>query len=179
MKKFFSCISISLLLFSCTSVVFTNPQPTWVKNSTHFPEEIYGTYYTNENDTFEIGANFYKVLASNYNSLFNNNIINEFYLSDSLLLKQLGKKYFLNAKENDNWTISLLNIKKNQSISIEYISGKREELVKNLNFISNKTYLKDENEKIETIILNPTKKEFKQLIKKKLFKETLTLKKVK
>ncbi len=64
------------------------------------------------------------------------------------------------------------------TISIGYIIGPGEDLTKKLDFIKDKTFLKDEDGKVDRIILNPTKKEFRLLVKKKLFEESLLLTKI-
>lgn len=176
MLKNYFILVLFLSLFSCVSVEFTEPQPFWTEDLNTFPQQLQGTYYSNENDTFKVGKNYYQILSSNDESVMDHQLPDKVFLSDTMLLKKMGKTYFLNAKQEENWSLSLINIKSDNSISIEYILGSYEELNNQLQFIKNQVIKKDENGKIRKFILTPTKKEFKQLLKKNLFEESMILK---
>lgn len=178
MKKYFISILVSTVFFSCVSVAFTDPQPSDVKNLTSFPSSFQGTFYSNENDTFRIGATFYKVINTNDQSFFNGEEQKEVPLSDSLLLRKYGNLYCLNVKEDENWSVCVLKQLKDKSISVGFLTGSSEELTKKLDFIQNKKIIRDEEGKVDKFILTPTKKEFKLLIKKKYFEKSLVLKKI-
>jgi len=177
MKKYLSYLTALILFFSCVSVEFTSPQPSWEEDLGSFPTEMHGTYYSNENDTFEIGTNYYKIVSTSDETFFKTNE-NQVLLSDSMTLKKYGNSYFLNVKEKGNWTVSSLKVNRNNTISIGYIIGPSEDLVKKLDFINDKAFVKDEDGKVDRIILNPTKKEFKLMVRKKLFEQSLLLTKI-
>lgn len=167
---------LCLGLSSCVSVEFTEPQPFWSEDLNTFPTQLHGTYCSNENDTFIVSSNYYQILSSRDESIMDHQLPDKVFLSDSMLLKKMGKTYFLNAKQEENWSLSLIKIKSDNSISIEYIIGSSEELSNQLQFIKKQEVKKDENGKIRKFILTPTKKEFKQLLKKNLFEESMILK---
>lgn len=165
-------------LSSCISVEFTQPQPYWCANLTGFPVKMQGHFYNNENDTVEIGSNYYKLISTDKNSILDSNTKNTEQLSDSLLFKSYKKIYFLNSKTNGNWRVSMVKINRNHSITVYNAISSEEKLIKKLKNIKDKTILKDETGKIKRVILNPSEKEFKKLVRSKLFIEYMVLKKV-
>ncbi|MCB9336289.1 MAG: hypothetical protein H6586_09075 [Flavobacteriales bacterium] len=162
-------------LFSCVSVEFTEPQPFWTENLNEIPSQLHGTYYSKENDTIEIGKNYYKVLNTNDNSILEKNPSRKIELSDSLIMRKIGRYIFLNEKEKENWSVSLITLNKEKSIKIGFITGSSEELNSKLSFISVQEIVTDESGKATKFILTPTKKELKRLIKKNAFEEALVL----
>jgi len=177
MKKFVLYLFVSFLFFSCVSVEFTQPQPVGAKNLDAFPPEMQGKYYSSESDTFEIGANFYKVVSTKDDDAMLKTNIDRAFLSDSLILRKYGSQFLLNANEDGNWVVSILEMK-NKNIAIGYIVGSSEELTQKLDFIKKKKIARDEDGKIDKIILTPSKKEFKMLIKKNVFEESLVLERI-
>ncbi len=175
MKKHILYSFFILLFFSCVSVEFTEPQPFWTENLNEIPSQLHGTYYSKENDTIEIGKNFYKVLNTNDNSILEKNPSRKILLSDSLIMRKMGPHIFLNEKEKENWSVSLITLNKDKSIKIGFITGSSEELNSKLSFISVREIVTDESGKATKFILTPTKKELKRLIKKNAFEEALVL----
>lgn len=165
-------------LSSCISVEFTQPQPNWCANLTEFPIEMRGHFYSNENDTVEIGSNYYKLISKDKNSILDIDAKNTEQLSDSLLFKSYKKIYFLNSKTNGNWRVSMVKINKNHSITIYNAISSEEKLIKKLKIVKDKTIIKDETGKIKRVLFNPSEKEFKKLVRSKLFVEYMVLKKV-
>lgn len=178
MARNFIILFFITFLSSCISVEFTQPQPYWCANLTLFPNEMQGHFYSNENDTVEIGSNYYKLISKDSNSILDTDTKNTEQLSDSLLFKPYKKIYFLNSKTNGNWQVSMVKINKNHSITVYNAISSEEKLIKKLKNIKDKTILKDETGKIKRVILNPSEKEFKKLFRSKLFVEYMVLKKV-
>lgn len=87
MKKSTLLFILSVILLSCTEVIFEEPQPPGVNSISKIPKELLGKYsfvILNEETLMEIGPDF---------------ITNEdekSYLSDSLVVKRIGKKIFVN-----------------------------------------------------------------------------------
>ena len=178
MVRNFIILLFIVSLSSCISVEFTQPQPSWCNNLTAFPKEMQGHFYNNENDTVEIGNNYYKLISTDHNSILDSNIKNIEQLSDSLLFKSYKKIYFLNSKTNGNWRVSMVKISKNHIVTVYTSISSEEKLLKKLKAIKDKTFIKDEAGKIKRVILNPSEKEFKKLVRSKLFVEYMLLKKV-
>lgn len=178
MTKNFILIFLVGSLCSCLSVEFNKPQPYWCDNLSEFPKEMQGRFYTNENDTIEIGKDYYKQISSNPNSTIDTDLKTFEHLSDSVLLKKYKKNYFLNSKENENWKVSMVKLNKDKSFTVYAALEAEDKIMKKLYNIKDKTILRDENEKATKIILNPTKKEFQKILKSKLFVEYIIFKKI-
>jgi hypothetical protein len=76
-----------MLIFSCTQVIFENPQPMDGKSLNKIPTELQGSYsfvILNEETIMEIGENFI------------NGDDGKAYLSDSVVLKKVGNRYVVN-----------------------------------------------------------------------------------
>lgn len=178
MARNFIILLFIVSLSSCISVEFTQPQPGWCDNLAEFPKEMQGHFYSDENDTIEIGNNYYQLISTDHHSMLDSPTKNKEQLSDSLLFKSYKKIYFLNSKTNGNWRVSIIKINKNQRITVYTSISSEEKLIKKIKIIKDKTFIKDETGKIKRVILNPSEKEFKKLIKSNLFVEYMVLKKV-
>ena len=180
MAKNFILLLFIAFLSSCISVEFTKPQPSWCENLSEFPKEMWGKFYTNENDTIEIGSGYYKLISTKTkdSSIVNAEVNIVEQLSDTLLFKSYNKAYFLNNKEQDHWKVSMIKINKDKSITVFAALESEDKLLKKLKRVKDKTILKDVTGKTTNIILNPTIKEFQKLISSKLFVEYMVLKRV-
>ena len=91
MKKSFLLVVIGLFLFSCTEIIFEEPQPVGAKSLKSMPEELRGSFsfvILNEETLMEIGENF---ITGEDDKTF---------LSDSLIVKKMGNQYVVNKLIN-------------------------------------------------------------------------------
>jgi hypothetical protein len=87
MKNLFALLVSVFLLISCTEVIFEEPQPLGVKSLNSIPKELQGQFsflILNEETLMEVGENF--ITGEDDKS----------YLSDSLIIKQMGNLYVVN-----------------------------------------------------------------------------------
>ena len=87
MKRSVLILITSLFFFSCTEIIFEDPQPLNTKSISSIPKDIQGKYafmVLNEETLMEIGENFITDDKSNA------------YLSDSLIIKKVGNQYVVN-----------------------------------------------------------------------------------
>ncbi|MEN8248797.1 MAG: hypothetical protein ABFS32_07675 [Bacteroidota bacterium] len=89
MKKSISLFILTLFLFSCTEVIFEEPQPPGVNALNKMPKEIQGNFsfvLLNEETMMEIGSDYMT------------NDEEKAYISDSLVVKNIGKKYVVSKR---------------------------------------------------------------------------------
>lgn len=89
MKKTVILVLATIVFFSCTQVIFENPQPADGKALNKMPAELQGSYsfvILNEETIMEIGENF---IDGDDGKAF---------LSDSVVLKKVGNRYVVNKK---------------------------------------------------------------------------------
>ena len=168
MNRIIPLALLAILLSSCFSVSFIEPQPKGGKNISSFPDKIVGTYLlygdtiivTPKSFTFEGGTH---------------------YISDSIIVRKFKKYKVLSVKEKNGWTITLVERRRNGDLSIYSINDedfeggrhcRRDSLLKVMGTICQ---VKKKNSKYTA---NPSKKEFKKLIKKKIFRPAGDLKKI-
>ena len=108
MKKFSLFLLLSIIISSCTEVIFRDPQPLGVKALKEIPNELQGKFsfvILNEETVMEIGKNY---ISGDDGKA---------YLSDSVIIKKLGDRYVVNklVTEGDakkgNWETYILQDK--------------------------------------------------------------------
>ena len=91
MKNFAILLVSGLLLISCTEIIFEEPQPLGAKSLNSIPKELQGNFsflILNEETLMEVGENY--ITGEDDKS----------YLSDSLIIKQMGDLYVINKLIN-------------------------------------------------------------------------------
>ena len=91
MKNFAILLVSGLLLISCTEIIFEEPQPLEAKSLNSIPKELQGNFsflILNEETLMEVGENY--ISGEDDKS----------YLSDSLIIKQMGDLYVINKLIN-------------------------------------------------------------------------------
>jgi hypothetical protein len=91
MKKSILITILSLFLFSCTEIIFEDPQPLGAKSLKAIPKELQGGFsfvVLNEETFMEIGENY--ITGDDDRA----------YLSDSLVIKKSGNRYVVNKRIN-------------------------------------------------------------------------------
>jgi len=108
MKNAFCLFVLTIIIISCTTIVFKDPQPLGAKSLKSIPAELRGSFsfvILNEKTIMEIGENY----VSNQDG--------KTYLSDSLIIKKLGNRYVLNTlskkdkEDSGNWEVFVLENK--------------------------------------------------------------------
>lgn len=87
MKNLVVLFVFSMFLFSCTEIIFEEPQPLGVQSLKSIPKELQGSFsflILNEETIMEIGENY---ITGEDDKVF---------LSDSLIIKKLGNLYIVN-----------------------------------------------------------------------------------
>lgn len=171
MKKFLLLIT-SIGLFSCTAVKFETPQPADAAELKEFPSSMLGTFTSDDKDTL-------KIMESSFRFWDGEDIDLTAELSTSdAVLKRHRKTYILSLKDDDSWEVFPLKISKNK-ITVLYIDldSETQELLDQMDPAS-VMERRTEDGKIEYYLINPSAKEFQELLKKNLFSEKVEFKRI-
>lgn len=170
MKKFILIfVVISMILSSCKFVRFENSQPVDAKELATFPKNMIGEYIGQDNDKLIVTSKSYKLEKEK----------EEFLSPGKIVLKKFKSYYVLNCNEEKEWDVFLLKITgENLTVyAIDY--EKKEETVINdlKKILPVKEYKAEGNSK--SYVINPTKSEFRLLVKKNQFKSIGTFTRIK
>lgn len=162
MKPFSKIVVLSLLIFfvaSCITVRFENPQPADGKRITQFPDYLVGVYSNDENDTLHIGENSFKFKDDTVN-------ISGKVSADEFILNEFEDYHVLNIKTDNIWDVYLVK-RTNGSINVytfQFDSDDTDELVEKLNKITPVKQVKEDDDELDYLLVNPTSLEFKEII---------------
>lgn len=163
MKKLFYLISIIFITSSCIEINFENPQPAGIANEKTIPETIWGKYLTGDDDTLIISENRMQFIGDT--NAFNIDL----YLSDSLIIRTLGKRYFVNIKADSSfWSLYIL--KKNKA-NLDVLTIYTDSLpqIETMKKITKVKEVYHKSGTLDMYIVDPTQKELKRMIKKGVF----------
>lgn len=160
-----------LLLFGCSTVKFKEPQPVNVRLLKSFPKSLIGLYVDNDMDTLVVNHNFF-IYEGEEKYLVTSDL--DLELDDAVLKKYKGY-YILSIKSEGLWDVVLIN-QKNENLHVSYINlGNNEEaLIRRLEKIVRVEKVIQEDSKTSEYIINPSKRDFKDIIEKNIFSEVQT-----
>lgn len=152
-----------LFLASCVEVGFKNPQPSKGTSLTEIPEEMIAFYSGSKSDS----------TTENKNGLS----INDYYdkddldksLSESTILKKWKGNYFLNQQEENLWHIIMIKPIANGNFETYNLDGSNEKTIALLKEITDVKEVFDEDGELDSIVLDPSLKEFKKIVKSGAF----------
>ena len=167
MKQLFLILSVALLfLSSCKSVKFEIPQPKETDALIEFPDNLIGTYQNNNKE---------KLVISKKTITYGNKDSKIIYISKTLLpdetvLKKCGDYYVLSLKYENYWELILFKtIDKDLKVYYIDLDKNEENIINNLKEITIVKEIRNNEEKIDYYLINPSKKEFDILLKKEIF----------
>ncbi|MCB0381392.1 MAG: hypothetical protein KDD24_09055 [Flavobacteriales bacterium] len=166
MKRFIFLFLLTSFFYSCISVEFKKPQPIKGKKIIQFPNELIGTYLNSDNDTITIANTYFKATSLTIELNNNSKPSNKVDLSDNIFLKQMDKKYILNMKDEknkSNWSIIIIN-KTPNGLLINTFNVDDKDFLTTLKTITKTEELRDEDGKLEKIIIDPSENEFKKIL---------------
>ncbi|MCB8998800.1 MAG: hypothetical protein H6540_01860 [Bacteroidales bacterium] len=161
-----------LILQSCSSYYFENPQPAGLENLQSFPKKITGTYLDPEKgDT--IGTIFSDGISLEVNK---NNV--KLPLNEKFILRKYKSYYFLNLKQEQDqlWAVYILKPGPKKSLDIYAISSDAADI----NILKGITEVKTKENKGEDndiYILNPSYEEMLKIFDSGLLKSVQKMKK--
>lgn len=174
MKNYLLTIATAYLLMACTMVRYETPQPAEGISLPQFPEKMQGLFVSEDLDTLEV---------TQFQFHFRNS--DEIQVKGDLsgnetVLKEFGKYYILNLKEEEIWDVFPIRLK-NDKIQVYFsaTAARAEELMEELNETSPVMEIADEDGDLEYYLIAPTSEELRRLIRKGLFDERLLFKRIK
>ncbi|MFN3839597.1 MAG: hypothetical protein ACK4RF_02725 [Cyclobacteriaceae bacterium] len=171
--------AVALLTASCVEISYKEPQPKGKKSLVKVPKSLLGRYHLSENgvmldDVIVIFENGYRLEPKD--SLEK---VEEFILSDSLVLKQYKGYFFVNNRATYNWHMRVLKRKKNGELALLEMDNVPEDEESRKQFIDR---LQAEIPVIQTelngskqYVIDPTPAKLIDLIRKGFFKEKMVL----
>ena len=169
---------VLLLIIGCdgAEIYFESPQPANSEREKIFPTALQGIY--NDDDD---GSLIINELTCVYRD---DTILDmEGQLYDSLILKKYKSHYILNQTGEEGWIVWVIYIKNIDKFAVQSIGGAMDayevEDVEKLKNLTTVNEIFNSNGHIDYYLINPTQKEFKRLVKKKImFSEKVTFKRV-
>jgi hypothetical protein len=157
------------LLFGCTEVYFTEPQPLGTKALNEIPPEMQGRFIEPEGkDTVHVRTRGFDIGDDFMN------------LSDSMVVKYWKGFYFINMRDSKNglWEVYAASKSAADKITVSFIDGEDEKRMKQLGEICTVVSQTDSDGEIDYYILNPSAKEFKAILKENFFDQTIEYTKI-
>lgn len=175
------CFILAMIIVatSCQEISYKEPQPKGVPALVKVPKKLHGNYHLTENgirlnDMLVVFENGYRLEPKDKTEK-----VEEFLLSDSLILKYYKGYYFVNSRASFNWHLRVLQRKKNgdlQLMEMENIpenDAERKEFLERLN--AEVPVIKTETNGSPQYVIDPTSKKLIDLIRKGFFKEKVLL----
>lgn len=147
-----------ILLSSCVEVGFKHPQPTKAHNLNEIPKEMIDFYSNQKSDSSSNGIH----------ELYNSDDFDA-SLSETTILKKWKGKYFLNQKEDGLWHVFMIVPLSDNRYETYQLDGGNEQTVVLLKNITEVEEIFSDDGELESLILDPTNREFKKIIKSGAF----------
>lgn len=174
MKNLAVLLVSGLLLISCTEIIFEEPQPLGAKSLNSIPKELQGKFsflILNEETLMEVGENY--ITGEDDKS----------YLSDSLIIKQLGDLYVVNKLINKGegkegkWEVYTLEDKGCGFVKATTFVINSDSYVEQFKTAYGGTVIGEGQEK--SMIVSPDNKQFKEIMKDDSVTVSIILERVK
>lgn len=168
MKKMILYVMLLAILVSCNRILFLEPLPKGVQNEYEFPEVMQGAYLVAGNDdTMHINKN-----SSSYTDLDFG--WKEWKLSDSSFLRYYKDMYLFNTESYLHsircWEIYIIEILNNGQL-IKVYSFESEDSLKLSKLLNTTPLIESDTGFFDEYLVNPTRKQFKKIVKDSLFVE--------
>lgn len=157
--------TILLLLSGCVEVGFRSPQPVKGKELDRIPSEIIQFYTEQTKDSISKKSSQFDV--SYLGDEFNKDGV----LSEKTILKHWKGRYFLNQKKDSLWYIVMIVPVGKNNYEAYKMDGGNEKTVKILRSITKVDEVYSEKGKLELVIIDPSKSEFKRIMKSDAFEK--------
>ncbi|MFD2518959.1 hypothetical protein [Salinimicrobium flavum] len=164
----------AVLFLSCTAVQFEQPQPTDLAALNEFPENIWGTYISEDTDTLIVSRFEFHFLGDREIEFSHD--LN----SPESVLKKDGDHFILNLKNNDNWDVFPFRFEDDKLLV--YYSCPTEEvedLIADYRQTASVKEVPDTYGNIDFYLLDPTPAQFRDLFQKNIFSDHLIFTRVK
>ena len=177
----FSLTALLMMLSSCV-VVFEQPQPSRTKELNAVPPELRGTYTEEDiDDTLIVTSDSYNYKSNSSDIIHKNGSLK----SGDAVLKKMNGNCVLSHRITDVpenfpknlWHVYLLKYKDNK-LKVYFLNSKGNEalMVDSIRKIVPVKEIGDKDDKGN--LINPTKKQFKKIVRSNMFKESYVFNKI-
>lgn len=176
MIRFIYCIILLMLLSACDQVVFTEPQPSKVKEMQEIPEFLRGTYVDSDNDTLVVRSNSFSYDEDDLSGL------SDIFISDSMVLKEYYDHYFLSIREKIGeeyfWLLYIIEAF-DDGKKLDVYAMDPGDVVKLAKLQEITSKVRDiEDSDTEYYLFDPKKKNYKTIIRDSVFTKVIEFKRI-
>lgn len=165
----------ALVISSCTTVKFQEPQPKDAPAMREFPERMRGTYTSVEDDTLYVSNKSF--------TYYNGKEIDVTGTLDTLgdiILKEFKKGLILNLKDDQGWNVVPLKISREKiTAGFAVLDPKTRPLILDLEKRDKLQRINGDDGKFSHFLLSPTSDDFERLVRKNLFSEKTVFRRIK
>ncbi len=175
MKNLLYLLALTLLLASCDQVIFPEPQPKKAKVLKEFPEETWGIYLDQNEDT---------LIVYSHSFYFSDNGLVDpeyVYLSDSAVLKYYYGRYFMNTRATINgqyYFITYIVEMLDNGKTLKLFGMDSENIVKLAKLQEITSKVEDIEDEGTYYLFDPKKKDYKKIINDTIFSEMFVFRKI-
>ena len=173
MKNLLFLLAITTCFISCTAVKFEEPQPAGTAALSQFPEKMQGTFSSGDEDTLKIFRDSFVYFDGKVIDLRAD------LSASTAVLKKVKNKYILSLQDNGSWDVFPIKVSGN-SLLVYYadLDGRTERLL-NAESSANVSEVRTADDEFDHYLVKPSDKEFRRLLRKKLFSEKVEFRRIK
>jgi len=161
--KYIKLLVVFIAFTSCVEVEFKSPMPSKGSKLDKLPEDLISYFMSLDKDS--AGNN--KLNLNELNSDFDWNEP----LPEDVILKKWKHKYFLNQKGDNFWQIIMIKPEPNNSFGVYQLDGNEPRVIAELKSITKVEEFFNEDGDLDRVVLDPSLKEFKKIIKSNAFEK--------
>ena len=161
--KYIRLFFVFLAFTSCVEVEFKSPMPSKGEKLDKLPEDLISYFMSLDKDS----AGNSKLNLDEINSDFDWNEP----LPEDVILKKWKHKYFLNQKGDNYWQIIMIKPEANKSFGVYHLDGNEPKVIDELISITKVEEFFDKDGDLDRVVLDPSLKEFKKIIKSNAFEK--------
>ncbi len=161
-------------LTSCVETKYKEPQPVGKKSLSHFPKKMQGAYVNSDGDTFYVKKQF--IISKSEGLLKSDKKI--MTIGDSLIIKKFDKHLFVNGlNDNNHWSCFFIDYSSKNAMHV-YTIDPESKSMNQLKKITSVEEFKNDNGKLDYILVNPTKSEWRRIFKEEIPELAFTFRRV-
>ncbi|MGB7785098.1 MAG: hypothetical protein WBL27_03255 [Salinimicrobium sp.] len=175
MRKFAALLVLFFSLQSCNSILFTSAQPKDSPVLKEFPENMLGTFVSEDIDTLVVASTSFIFRGGDPVQLSGD------ITPKDCALKKMDDWYIISLQDEEEWEVFPIKVKDNDNFSVYFIDMQEDEekaIIADLQKDLQVKKVYNDDGSFDHYLINPGKKQFKRLLKKNIFSEEMPFKRV-
>lgn len=175
MRNFAAVLVLFLGLQSCNSILFTSAQPEADPVLKEFPQNMLGTFVSEDIDTLVVESTSFIFRGGDPVQLSGD------ITPKGCALKKMDDWYIISLQDEEEWEVFPVKVQGNDNFSVFFIDMKEDEenkIIADLEKDLKVEKVYNEDGSFDHYLINPSKKQFKRLLKKNIFSEEMSFKRV-